>query len=361
VIYWRRAALTRLPLLLGAGAAALLGFLAGTPYALLSWREFAGGLVYQWFAYNDAPNGHLQGAWPLAGYARFFWGDGLGPPLCLAALAGLALLWRRRRAVALVWLSFALPSLLLHLAMQTHFMQNMLPLLVLCALPAGVAGAAALEWLAARAPRYRLLAAAGMLALLLLPTTAQTLIYVARQARGDTRVQALRWIERNVPPGARIAAELEPIQDAGESRWSAVDRLTAYDMAWYRRQGYAYLVGSSNRWRQWQPPETYRRLAGAAPVAAFGGDSPRHMLGPYLVVYATGLSPADVERDPGRAVGMGGARFLGITLGEPDAEQPQLGLQPTGAFKPGGVLGLRTFWQVVSPPLPGSPAAWWWT
>src|SRR5215207_2120174 len=74
---WGWRSLARGARLAGAAAASLLGFLLGTPYALLSWREFIKGLLGQVAAYNDGSQGDIRGAWNLRGYLDFFWDAGL--------------------------------------------------------------------------------------------------------------------------------------------------------------------------------------------------------------------------------------------------------------------------------------------
>lgn len=344
-IYWRRDALVRLPRLIAAGAAALLGFLVGTPYALLSWPEFRQGVLGQVGDYGSGAHGDFVGAWNLRGYLDFFWSDGLGAVACVAAGLGLALLLLRRRAVGALWLSFAAPYLLLHLAQSSHFLRNMTPLIVLSALPIGVAGSALIEWLAARWPRYRPAFGALVAAALLLPSGAATLAYSTRLARGDTRVQALGWLDANAAPGARIAAELAPLP--GVSRWTESPALTQHDLPWYRQQGYAYLLASSDAWRQWPIPDDYRRMG--APLAEFGGSDPRAMLGPHLAIYATDLAASHAPDPPAQATQLGGARFLGAAIGRPDPQPPDLALSLGRSFKPGETLGLRTFWQIDQP------------
>ncbi|HJZ47950.1 MAG TPA: hypothetical protein VKE41_12320, partial [Roseiflexaceae bacterium] len=319
--------------------------------ALLNWPEFVKGLTGQVAAYNDGSQGDIRGAWNGRGYLEFFWDAGLLAPGCIAVLIGLGLLlWRDderkpgARTAGLLWLSFALPYLLLLLSQVTHFLRNFIPLFVLCMLPIGVAAASAIGWIGRRAPRLRLPAAAVVLAVLLFPSAAQTLAYAQRLGRGDTRVQLLNWLGTHVPPGARIAAELKPLPGPLESPWIAVDDLTEHDLAWYRRQGYAYLIGSSDRWRRWDVPEEYERLSAARPAAEFGGATPRDMFGPHLVVYATGLAADDVPARLPSDVRIGGARLLGSAIGTPeqlDGGVPEL--------KAGEVLSLRTFWQVEQP------------
>lgn len=331
-----------------AGLAAVACFVAGTPYALLSWGQVGGGIARQWGNYGGA-NGHYRGAWNVGGYADFFLNDGLGLAACLLVLAGLAILAARRPAVLAVWLGFAMPSLLVHLSRPTHFMQNMLPLLVACALPAGVAVTELPALLTRRAPRLRGLALAALLAALLLPPLARDLTYVGRQAAGDGRLELLAWIEAEVPPGARIAAELKPVPGPTEARWTDVPDLAAHDLAWYRAQGYAYVVASSKRWGQIEPPARYAGLLDHV-VAEFGPRLRREeMTGPRILVIDTGLTAGDVPLPLDQEVRVGGARLLGVAVGDPSADGEPPMLRPTTELRAGGVLGLRTFWQVEAP------------
>jgi 4-amino-4-deoxy-L-arabinose transferase-like glycosyltransferase len=348
-LHWQRQTLRQVGRLIAAGAAALVGFVLGTPYALLAWPEFWAGLVRQVDHYAGGAHGDYVGAWNVGGYVDFFWHEGLGVVGGAAVLLGVGvLLWQRRR-LGLLWLSFALPYLGLLLAQPSHFMRNLMPLLVLCALPVGVAGAAAGVWLAWHRSRVRPLTVAVVLLVVLLSPLLASARYTLRLHRGDTRVAALRWIEANIPPGTQIAAELKPLPGPTISRWVEVPVLTAHDLAWYRQQGYAYVIGSSHVWRQWSIPAAYARFAGRTPLIEFGGADPFAMLGPHLVVYPTGLAATDVPEPLAGSPQIGGTRLLGVTLGDPSADMPQLGVQPGRVFKAGAVLGLRTFWQVEQP------------
>jgi 4-amino-4-deoxy-L-arabinose transferase-like glycosyltransferase len=415
IYYWRQRSspvpvpnsqfsiLNSLPRLLAAGAAAVLGFLAGTPYALLSFGEFRRGLLGQVQDYGETTHGDFTGAWNLRGYLSFFWHDGIGPIACIAVLAGLALLlWRSDphnavepislrhqgmknratffkiyenlaswrlggfqadteqapagRAAGLIWLSFVVPYVLLHAAQSSHFTRNMVAVVVLSALPIGVAASAVAEKVKGKrlkASEFKLFALYllpfALLAALLLPSALETWGYSMRLRRGDTRLQALDWIDANVPPGVRIAAELRSLPGPSESRWAEAPTLLAHDLAWYRRQGYGYVVASSDTWRQWAIPAAYQEFAAGAPLAEFGGDDPRDMLGPHLAIYATGLAAADAPERLGGEARIGGARLAGIALGLPVAKAPALGLQPARQVKPGQTLALRTFWSIEQP------------
>jgi Dolichyl-phosphate-mannose-protein mannosyltransferase len=352
-----------------AALAAGLGFLVGTPYALLRWDQVGGGIVRQWGNY-DGRNGHYRGEWNIAGYADFFWGSGLGPLACGAVLLGLLIMLRRDWRLSLLWLSFALPSLLIHLSRPTHFMQNMLPLLVLCALPVGVAVVEGAVWIMDRGTggqgdrgtsraiasesRSRLplsprpfvpLSILALALLILLPTTLTSLARARELGIGDTRSQLLAWIDGNVPPGARIAAEIAPVPNAQEPRWSEVEVLTLHDLAWYRQQGFAYVIASSKRWGSLELPAAYQPLAAAGQLAEFGSREATQTLGPRIIVFSTGLADADVQLRPPGELRVGGARLLGLNVGRVGED----GLEPAASYRPGEALALRSFWQVEQP------------
>ncbi len=368
--------------LVAAGAAAVVCFVVGTPYSLLSFGEVSGGVLRQWGNYRGE-NGQYRGAWNIAGYVEFFTSEGLSPLLCVAVFVGLILLGRRRPRMLAVWLGFALPSLLIHLSRPTHFMQNMLPLLVACALPVGVAVVEAGRLVQGSKNLYRAVtrgredaktrgcedartrfgmnldtrylpflgAGVGVIAatILLLPVALTSAAYVSRQAAGDSRVQLIAWIDQNVPPGTRIAAELKPVPGDTEQRWTDVPLMAAHDMAWYRAQGYAYLVLSAKRWGQPEPTPAYLPLISTGVLVEFGSARRDDMLGSRLLVVATGLASADVPHPIPGELRFGGARLLGLAIGDPSADGRPPMLVPDGTLRPGGVLGLRTFWQVDAP------------
>ena len=360
-----------------AALAAALGFLVGTPYALLRWDQVGGGIVRQWGNY-DGRNGHYRGEWNIAGYADFFWGTGLGPLACIAVLVGLAIMLRRDWRLGVLWLSFGMPSLLIHLSRPTHFMQNMLPLLLLCALPVGVAVIELARWLVRPGDRETgrpgdreatytsadavkqkrslspsllvslspsLLVSLSLALLILLPTTLTSLARARERGAGDTRSQLLAWIDAYVPPGARIAAEMAPVPNVQEPRWSEVEVLTLHDLAWYRQQGFAYLIASSKRWGSLELPADYLSLAAAGQLAEFGSREASGALGPRIIVFSTGLSAADVQVHPSGQLMVGGAQLLGLNVGQVG----EAGLESAETYRAGEALALRSFWQVEQP------------
>ncbi|HEX6289066.1 MAG TPA: glycosyltransferase family 39 protein [Herpetosiphonaceae bacterium] len=348
-LHWRGRMLHTLPRLIAAAGAMIGVFLLTSPYIVLAFDEFQRDLTHQLGDYAIGAHGDITGAWPVRYYLGFFRERAVGTIGGLLALWGtVALLLRRDWRVVVLW-ALLLAYLLIFLPQGNHWMRNIIATQVPLFVLAGAGFADLLNRLRAALPRPALIAAgAVLLALLLLPSSVEALRYADRLRRGDSRVQALHWVDAHVPPGVRLAAELKPVPGAQESRWTEVEYLPQRDLAWYRQQGYAYVIASSDVWRQWAIPDVYLRWAGGSAVAEFGLPD-QQMFGPRLLIYSTGLSAADAAERPTGEARFGGVRFLGATLGQPDPEQPQAGIQPTRELRAGGVLALRTFWQVEQP------------
>jgi hypothetical protein len=179
---WRR---------LAAGAAlAVAGFLVTSPYFAVHAGEALGDV---WRVQRLAHQGWLgfeEDAWAGFAFVGRLW-DALGPVLIVAAVGlVLAAAAARRSRPDLVLVSFVLAYFASLLTLDAHFDRYVLPLV---------------PPLAALAGRLRALAPVTLL-LLVVPLTWS--IRDARElTRTDTRVLASRWIDRNLPPDAVIAAE----------------------------------------------------------------------------------------------------------------------------------------------------------
>lgn len=194
------------PLLLQSLVAAALAFLATSPYVLLDAGSAAADLGFEGRHMAIGQLGQEQG--------RAFWfylvrgfPEGWTIPVSLAALAGGALLLRRRDTLprALPGAVFAAVFLLVLGSWRMAAARYLLPLVPLGAAWAGsvVAGIPG----AVRRPAYGRLATAGGLVLLLaLPSLASYRIVKGRTAV-DSRVAALEWIEEHVPEGSSILLE----------------------------------------------------------------------------------------------------------------------------------------------------------
>ncbi len=178
--------------LLAGAACALAGFLIGVPFAIRERARMLGTLAATAAALHrgEGPSGftvHLVDSLP----------GGLGWPLYLAGLCGLARAAWRRRAEDAVWLSFALAWYLVIGPVRWVVPRYVLPLVPLFA----VAAAHMVSDLAARS---RPLAALAMV-VLAAPTLWRSIQYDRVAGRADTRVLAADWIAENVPAQSRIA------------------------------------------------------------------------------------------------------------------------------------------------------------
>jgi 4-amino-4-deoxy-L-arabinose transferase-like glycosyltransferase len=351
LLHWRRQFLTQSPRLIAAGAAALLSFVAGTPYAVLAWPEFRDGILRQMTHYGAGAHGDYLGAWNIAGYLDFFWNDGLRPAAALALLLGLALMLRRWR-YGLLWLSFAVPYLLVFLAQPGHFMRNLLPLIVLCALPVGVGCSFAITWLGRRLPRYRPLAGAALLLLVFSYPVKSSLEFTAFLARTDTKVLAEGFV-RTLPRGQRIALELNPVAWSGDPIVEPVELLTARPLEWYRANNYRYLV-ANGRWRTPEDLARYQSIkAGALLLRDFAGDESGQP-GPHIEVLDLGAQPQLLKIVRREAQFGSDLRLLGYEI-QPGALRPAI-TPLEGANQPvlrlGDALQINLTWQTrQQPPL----------
>lgn len=185
---WRR--------LVVAVAIAAAGFLVTSPYVLAHPRQAVDDALRVQRLARDGWLGFENDHISVLAFPARLW-SGMGPALLIAA-AGLALaVWRRNRA-DLILVVFAVIYFIDLLTLRAHFDRYVLPLVPV---------------LGALAGRVRLLAS------LTLPLLVVPFIWSIRDdvrlTRTDTRVVAHRWIERNVPAGALIAADPSTVSPAG--------------------------------------------------------------------------------------------------------------------------------------------------
>jgi hypothetical protein len=191
-----------------AGLAAVAAFVIANPYSVLDFRLFYKELVHQ-SNYTQMSSASWVGGPSDSGLIYYLWsfGWGLGWVPSLAALGGLASVWRSERRVA--WMLAPAPlAYLAFLSLQgRYFGRWLLPILpIVCLLAAHFA--LTLSALAARrAPRLR----PGLVALAVLALSVQGLVYSIHSglvlSRADTRNLARAWMVAHVPAGARIVVE----------------------------------------------------------------------------------------------------------------------------------------------------------
>ena len=179
-----------------------------------------------WLGFEDDPPTALA-------FLDRLW-DGLGPAL-LVAVAGLAVALARRSRADLVLVSFAAVWFLQLLPLNAHFDRYVLPLVPVLGVLAG-----------------RLPGLAGLALAALVVPLAWSAGDARELTRTDTRVEARAWIDRNLPAGARVAADpsmpplprqrVTGLELPGPGRPTDPDR----DVERLRRQGveYAFVTGA---------------------------------------------------------------------------------------------------------------------
>lgn len=252
---------------------AVLGFLTGTPYALLAPGEFWGGVFGEVGAIQTVQFGNEGDLPAVLFHLLHTLPQALGVPLLAAAAGGMALTLRRRRPADILLLAVTLPYLAIIGTWASRFERYAVPLLPFL----GLLAALALEALVrGRRGGGLLFAAAAVLAAA--PVTVRAGYYAVLIGRADSREVAAGWIERHLPtailamepysppvrwrdtaglvhrvtspplggPPLPIAAALPRRPPPGP--WAAGPRiapLTTYDLGALRARGIQYVVLSS--------------------------------------------------------------------------------------------------------------------
>src|SRR5213080_1181911 len=177
---WRRLAVS--------AVLAVAAFLASSPFIVVhghqAWHEAFRVQRLARDGWLGFEHDHIA---PIAFVGRLW--EGLGPALVLCGV-GLVIALARRTRTDLILASFVVVYFADLLTLSAHFDRYVLPLV-----PA----------LGALAARMRFLAPVTML-LLVVPLT-WSIRDTKELTRTDTRIVAHRWIEQNVTPGTRIAAD----------------------------------------------------------------------------------------------------------------------------------------------------------
>jgi hypothetical protein len=210
--------------LLIAALLAALAFFATTPYALLSFGEFTAGIRYFTGHYSE---GHLGATAPLVSYPQYarLLGQGFGTWFVLCALGAAMHLVARERRKGVLLVAYPFTFFLMIGMYRAYFSRNLLSLTPFLALLAGygimqtamflqrtVKLPAAGGLRACVPPGKRMAAIAALLAVAwsvacLFQQGQRSYRHVSETTRIDTRLEAERWIEANLPGMAMIVRE----------------------------------------------------------------------------------------------------------------------------------------------------------
>ncbi|MCC7106742.1 MAG: glycosyltransferase family 39 protein [Chloroflexi bacterium] len=261
--YVLRASLRPRPvsLLVAAGCASLVGYLAGTPFTILDWPRFQRDFLVQYGFGNSRWLGQPLEATPLLYLTSLLQGFG-APALALAGL-GVALALRRStaRGAALVLLAFPAAYLAFLMPKLLFFPRFTIPLLPTLCPFAGLALV-----VAARSVRPAIrarLAFAGLLLLAVSQSLWNDLLQARMLVQEDTRIQANAWVQDNLPQRSRVKMEDYSLFDLAtrqrtygenvkELRFLRFDGDPEADTARsFANRGIQYLVTSSFAYERW--------------------------------------------------------------------------------------------------------------
>lgn len=209
----------------GLGAALVtpaVGFLVGTPYALIELPRFLDGMAFEVRHYGVMGHGiaTIEPGWP---HARAFIGwmlrvaVGVVPTVLGLVGAGL-LVWRRPRIGSLI-LMFPVCFILLMVSQRVLFFRNLLVMIPFFCVMVAWAAEGMVPWVRAR-PWLPARAAAVWPAILVILITTQPVAQAVRSRQAlvttppDSRVRASQWLAETSPAysDVAIAAELQFVQ-----------------------------------------------------------------------------------------------------------------------------------------------------
>ncbi|MBN9388661.1 MAG: glycosyltransferase family 39 protein [Chloroflexi bacterium] len=234
-------------------------FLVTTPFAVLDLPGFLNEMAFQIRHYTILGHGSASEAPSWSAYLQDFWLEGFVFQASIVAVGGvLFALFRQRRADWLT-VSFPLLAYFFFSAAKVHFSRNLLPLLPSLAVLSGVLLVAVAGWLVGRWPgfkagKWRFAWQSGVVLVLF----AGFFFYAGLHsvltdrffAQPDTRQLAAQWIVADIPSGSKIRLEQGgPILPTGRYPNGDEQRpIGAHDAAWYRDQGFKYLVAISSQY-----------------------------------------------------------------------------------------------------------------
>jgi len=194
-----------------AGVAALLAYLAGTPYTVLDFPKWLADFRTQASFVDEAWEGQAQ--LPAGLPYLLALGTGMGWAMLVAAVVGAVALARSGPATLAVLAAFPVAYLVFMVRSDLFFVRFALPAVPFLCLLAGVGVVAV-----ANALDRRNVAPAGLLAAMLsMSVLGQTSLDTVRHnqllGEDDTRVLAARWALANVGRGSKMAVEEYTIRD----------------------------------------------------------------------------------------------------------------------------------------------------
>lgn len=197
--------------------AVLVGFLITTPYALLDYKTFFNGLLFQSMAYISHPGYESQTTTSFHVYFNDLFTEGYGEIPTILAFIGFIALSINKRWEASLLISFPFAIFLFLGFHKVYFSRNILPVIPFMALLSGYSINVGVELfekfrqhssLNTRGYSYAALGLGVMLVLFSIKNQISTDIRMIRDnILPDTRWVSLKWIQQNIPPNIKIGRE----------------------------------------------------------------------------------------------------------------------------------------------------------
>jgi Dolichyl-phosphate-mannose-protein mannosyltransferase len=184
------------------GAAFALGFIGGSPYVLVEWRQFLRDLAAQNATLAQGHGLVMSRGWWY--HARVTLPAALGWPLYLAGVAGAGLLLTRFRQAA-VLLAFPLAYYLVAGSGYRVFARDMMPVLpFLCITAAWLTTEVVRAFVGARRSRARAWATAVVALAIVAPSARNAVLFDRLLMRPDSRVVMARTLPALIPSGSLV-------------------------------------------------------------------------------------------------------------------------------------------------------------
>lgn len=366
--------------LVAAAALSLVVFFASNPFALLDWDHFIADVTGQSEIYGLG-GGNFEGPWNVAGYAGFFWREGLRWSGCLLLLAGLPLLLRRAPRQTALLLATAAAELLLLLSYTTNFVRNLLIIYPAVAILAAAATVELAAWAgrlagaragvdgpqtvdirpggapstaearrAAVGRRAGGVALAILAALLVIPHALDTRWLLGYWSRPHTLVEAAELL-RAQPRGMLAAVEARPVQWAGDPAVHPENYLGDHEPEWYSARGFRYLLLNAERYGPDDQADYQRLLEGGEALLTMPSRRLGIQPGPggALIDLGERLDLMPFTRREARFGEV--AALLGYELrpGEPRSRITPLEGADERELAPGQPLQINLYWRALAP------------
>jgi 4-amino-4-deoxy-L-arabinose transferase-like glycosyltransferase len=230
----------------------IVAFILTTPYAILDFERFKEAVQFERLHYSVTGHPGARSK-PFIGYLSYMWRtEGV---VTLVALAGIITGFCRRSKETILLSAFPLAYFAFVGQMVTQTNRTLLPMLAFLFLLASIFLVETYEWFNIQQGRYRNALIVGMMitavAALIMPFV-NTVIMTVDATLPDSRENARVWIDENLPAGTKIVIEgYTAFIDPEKFEVKGLDRIVDKKYDWYVKEGYKYLVFSTQMYERY--------------------------------------------------------------------------------------------------------------